>query len=211
MKTFKTLIIVGAVALTSLVAQATGYLRSCQVTNYIQGNVQINNWPTNQPIGTNPAVMGVTISTGLGVAIGNFEHIGIDIKGTAVITNGASANLTIGFIPSMAANTPQFVFATNQLSALGTNLVYQDWATPAQYPEFMVNVPFIAATANTYQTNVFDFETNLVLDTGAQSSFPDANWIGVYTISNNLGAGAWITNLAVGVNTKLIPTPLISQ
>lgn len=206
----KSFILASLLALTGLGVQANGYLRNFNATNFIVGGQVLTSYPTNQPVGTNSAY-GVGISTGQAVSLGNFEHIGIDIRGICVISN--TCGLTVALIPSMAANTPQMTFGSNVLSgASSTNLINSDWATPPTFTPYYITVPLNTSATNTWTTNAFDFQTNLVMDTGAQSSFPDANWIGIYQVSNNnMVSSEYITNFQVGANTKLIPTPLISQ
>lgn len=202
----KRLVTIGAVIAASLViavqshAAAGGSLQSFGVTNYLvsggaAGNV--SNWPTNS-INTN----GSPQSTGGPLNIQMVDHVGINIQGLLVSTNTVTGadKIYLTLLTSMATGSPTVTYATNSLSGGLTIITQNDWSTTTN-----TSLGPIAFTIPaTPGTNWINFQTNLPSTTLAS----DANWIGVYSISNTLATTCYITNFGVYLNTKLLPRPL---
>ena len=201
-------------------AFGNGALNYFATTNSIDGTVaSITSYPTNgyttnaisftytngSTITTNSYYPG--LQTGHQVSIYNQEHALLVVQGWLVNTGAACTvgiNLdyaaTSGNQPSYGGTVPYL--NTNGLS--GASLPFQnDWeTTPANW----VLIPIPAST-----TNWFNYQTNLVFD--AIGPFDNSDFIGIYQITNNFGAGSSLVNPSgvAGVNKKLIPTPLIGQ
>ncbi len=221
MKTFK-LIALAAFAGVALMfatasAQASGASISLNITNVISSNAPaIIGYPTNT-VGQGPVILSYTTNgstittnynlvgyaTGNGVPCFNQEHIGVNFQGYASVSNAASVSFT--FVTSMANNTPAQTTGTNWVSQNVTNLTSSDWAAPvtASNPGVVTVVIPIAAG-----TNYINWQTNFPMN---GSIFQDANFLGVYAISNTITGTGYITNTTLLVNRKLIPTPLIGQ
>lgn len=181
-------------------ASALGYSTSFGITNCLQGTNQITTWPTNSVNGTN----GLPLNTGHVVSIGNYDHFGLNFQGYLINTNAANTSfITFMLTGSMANNSPTLTFGTNVYSQNLTNILTSDFSATNNL--LLVTIPLPPL-----YTNYFNWQTNIT--TGIASSyFADANYIGVYQISNNVPVGDVLTNTALYLNTKLLPRPLIGQ
>ena len=221
---FKLIGVAALVLATVFVGQSVfgnGALNYFATTNSIDGSVaSITSYPTNgfatnaisfnytngTTITTNSYYPG--LATGHQVSIYNQEHALFVVQGWLVNTS-ATANV-IGFNLDFAAtsgNQPSVGQAVPYLSTnglTGANIPLQnDWeTTPANW--LVIPVPALT-------TNWFNYQTNLVFDTA--NIMDNSDFIGIYQITNNFGAGSSLVNPAgvAGVNKKLIPTPLIGQ
>lgn len=215
-KFIKLLLFSGALALATGSALATGYNTSFNITNVLVSGAAITSYPTNtaQSVFWNTTTNGSVVSsnyytvgeqTGNGVAIYNYDHIGINFQAVVVAsTNTANQIGTQYFvlIPSMAGGPPNGPTASYGVPYAGgvTNVTANDWASGG-FNQIQVAVPIIGGT------NYVNWQTNFP----TTSIFADANYIGVYVISNNLPSTCLITNAVLSVNKKLIPKPLIGQ
>lgn len=183
---------------TSLFAQ--GATRSFNVTNYLSGNTVVSGWPTNT-LATN----GVGQGTGNPLYIGQFDTIGLYCQGQLVTTNTTNASIAITLLTSTANGSPQVVIGTNAFQTNTNGIAYNDWplVTNSSLSAITFNIPTSAANG----TNWIHFETNLA-NTLITSS---ANWVGVWAIAPTLNTGGILTNFTIGINTKLLPRPLIGQ
>lgn len=166
------------------------------ITNDIATGVSVTAWPTNA-IGTN----GNPFLTGKPVEVQNYEHVGLDLSGFVVVTNTAGANVGFQLLTSQAANPPQLVIGTNALTGAGNSQVLSsDWSTPGSPGSFWVvlKVPM--------GTNFVHVETNLTVS--ASSIVSDSSWIGVYSETNALATGEYLTNSALQVHKKILPRSL---
>lgn len=197
------LAIAGMLAVLVPMAHAEGYLQAFQTTNFLGNsttvNTNITSWPTNSP-GTN----GLGVLTGKGVAVGNQERYEIVFQG--YLTNAAAAIVGFQYVTAVAqtygGGGPTIGYGnTNLYPGTTTNVFTQnDWS---YYPSAMINIAIPALT------NWFNWQTNVSVDTLGG----DGGWIGIYTITNNIGSGSWITNANGSsglfyVYKKLIPKPL---
>lgn len=197
-------------------AKASGSPQSLYVTNYMVASQNVVGFPTNQQVAVTNAATGgsnyVGSATGLPVYIGNYEHIGFNIQGTYVGTNISAGAIGFTLTSSMAGATPGVTVGTNNLSAGVTEINATDWATPwansIGLMSFTLPTP-IAPSANVATNIWINWSTNWFMGSGI--IFPDANWIGVYQLSNNMPTGCYLTNVVVTINRKLIPTPLIGN
>lgn len=194
-----------AIAVSAIAGQSGGQNTSFQVTNYIAGaggSSNVTSWPTNT-LGTN----GIGTLTGGPVSIGIVDHIGLNLQGYLVVpTYAAGTNGIIGItlLPSMASSQsqPAVTLGTNVYTgtatnvALGLGYLQNDWAST----NGQVTITFTPTAG----TNWINFQTNM----DSPAVWADANYIGVYAISNNLGPTGFLTNLVISVNTKLQPKPL---
>ncbi len=196
----KKMITIGAVIAASLLiassalAAAGGSPQSFNTTNYAAYSATPGwtAWPTNTQ-GTNAT----PVSTGGPVYIGYAEHVGINIQGFANCATG-SAKIGVILITSMAGGAPTVTTGTNAYSSVTSTVTQNDWQTANSIGPIMFTLPAAAGT------NWVNFQTNLPVTT----LVGDANWIGVYYITNTLSSGDFITNMNITVNTKLLPRPL---
>lgn len=214
MKTIARLVMVAGVACAlalGTAAYGSGALKSFNTTNYISSAVAyVTGFPTNFP-GTN----GLPTSTGLPVDISQTRGFAVNIQGFLRNTNATGSLIFLEFLPSLNSaggigsggrpsvltGTNVFLTGTNVFTFGVTTIVDNDFSDTNQI--FRLTVPVPALT-----TNYFNWSTNF---TGLWPPGDSANWIGIYGISNNFTAGNFLTNVNIGVNTKLIPTPMIGE
>ena len=200
-------------------AQANGSLNSFLTTNSIDSTAaSITSFPTNgtstnaitwnytngTAITTNSLYPGLL--TGKAVAIYNQEHLVFNVQGWLVNTGAAA---TVGFNLATACTSGNNPAVGGQVVGINTNLAQNvnnaqnDWQTsPANW---------IVVTLPATTTNWFNYQTNIVMDVAGNA--PNADFIGIYQITNNLAATCSLFNPngVAFVNKKLIPTPLIGQ
>jgi hypothetical protein len=204
MKKLLTLVVAGAATLTvclNAAATAGGSWRSFGVTNGFTPGTggSITGWPTNAPA-TGSALAPTGLGTGMPLDIQYVNTIGINIQGTAVTTNAVATNvIAVGFVTANCSWQPQVTIGTNAYTQGLTNTTYNDWSYYTNWVVFTLPQP---ATTNAY----FNIATNISTPSLAQT----ANWIGVVAVTNNgfLGATSYVTNFAVGLNTKFLIRPI---
>ena len=197
----KKILKIGAVIAASLTiaissyAAAGGSLQSFGVTNCITYGTVISGWPTNSA-GTNG------YQTGGAINIQYADHFGICVQGLVVSSalTAASNTIDVNLVTSMANNYPTVTYGTNIFTGGGSYYTQNDWVTVTNSPFDHTSLHF--SLPLTPGTNWVNFQTNIASTTIAS----DANWLGVYAISNNFSG--FITNFSIGVNTKLLPRPL---
>jgi hypothetical protein len=196
-KFMKILAVIGCGIGLASVAYGNGAPVSFNVTNYWPAAMSLTSYPTNA------AINGTNVSTGnKAVAVYNSEVISINVQGFLLNTNAsAAATQGITFVTS-DANGGNGTAPAIVLNA-GGQMIQCDWQTTAQEA---ITVPL---TANT--TNWFNYQTNIVFNNFTIGSFPDANWLGIYQLTNNLGTACWMSNCTITANIKYIPHPLIGQ
>lgn len=213
---------VAAIGLATVCVQpafGNGSLNSFMTTNSIDSGVaSITSWPTNGT-STNAVTFiytnGTTyttnsfypgVGTGKAVAIFNQEHLVFNVQGWLVNT-GAAATIGFNLTPSCTGgNGPTL---GNQVPGINTNLAanvnnaQNDFETS---PANWILVPIPATT-----TNWFNYQTNILMDVAG--IWDNADFIGIYQITNNFPAGCSLQNPngVAYLNKKLIPTPLIGQ
>jgi hypothetical protein len=188
-------------------AFAGGALKPLNTTNYLHsGTARVFGFPTNTVAGTN----GIYLATGGPVNIADTREFGFDFQGF-LLNTGAAGSIYLDFVASLnpggsgvsaGGGRPTVTVGTNFLSNNLTVIIDNDFTDTNQL--FRVVVPYVASA-----TNAFHWATNFNM-----SSWPfgnSANWVGLYSISNTFGAGCFMTNVQMGINTKLIPVPLIGQ
>ena len=185
-------------------ALASGALTSFNMTNNLQGTVVITSYPTNHFNPTN----GFPQQTGNGIYIGNFRSFNFNVQGFLVNT-GAAATATFTLIGANSGGSPASVLGTNLLSVNQTVLTDIDWETvmPATNTAALLGTPVIF-TMPGFTTNWFNWHTNFDI---SWSKLAGANWVGIYSISNNLATTCQLTNSAAYINTKIIPVGLIGN
>jgi len=176
-------------------ALASGLPSNLNITNCLAGTNVITSYPTNSA-GTN----GIPQQTGRAVYLGNVRSFEFGVQGFLVNT-GAATTVSMTLIPAYSGSQPQVTMGTNLLSVNVVTILQNDFLDPAQAYTVVIPIP---ATS----TNWYNWSTNMDV---AASRFGNANWVGVYSISNNIPTSGQWTNVAAYVNTKLIPTPLIGQ
>ena len=213
---------VAAISLATVCLQpafGNGVLNSFQTTNSIDsGTAGFASWPTNGTSTnaitftyTNGAVIATNsfypgLMTGKAVAIFNQEHLVLNVQGFLVNT-GAAATLTLDLRTACTGgNSPTVGGVVPYLNTNGlpVNPLQNDFESSPH----LVAIPLPAS-----YTNWFNYSTNLVLDVTGSGQFPNADFIGIYGITNTLTATCSLQNPAgvVFLNKKLIPTPLIGQ
>lgn len=189
----------------ALGARAGVQLKPLQTTNFISSAVAlINSFPTNS-LQTN----GIGQRTGTSVNVADTRDFGVDVQGFLLNTNATASTIYLQFVPSMVnggsgltGSKPQVVLGTNVLTFGNTVITQNDFADTNQL--FQINVPVPGLT-----TNWFHWMTNI-----SQVTWPAgtcASWVGLFGISNNFTAGSYITNVNIGISTKLVPAPLIGN
>ena len=182
------------------VAYGSGALTFFQITNCLEGTNAITSFPTNSA-GTN----GMFQQTGRQIYIGNVRDFGLNLQGFLLNTNSANTSfVTFMICWSMAGGPPQVSYGTNVYTGNVTNLLTSDWSATNNL--FQLTVPLPPA-----YTNWFNWQTNITANGILGNLVQNANWIGVYQISNNVPVGDVFTNTALGVLTKLIPSPIIGN
>lgn len=195
-----------AVAIVTLlflcVSSARAGVESFNITNFLQGGVNIVSYPTNSiNTGTNINGSGTnTISvgqlTGGPINVQNYYNVGFVFRGTVTATNSGFINFTlVRGVPLNGSSPVVTTVSTN--SSVVTN---SDWETTSQ---ITLSVPISPGT------NVFvNWQTNL-----DEYYLKPALFLGIYSITNTTssqGASAWsyVTNAWAGVTKKIIPHSL---
>ena len=167
------------------------------ITNFIQNGQSITSYPTNSA-----ATNGNPAATGTAAYVVNYDHLGFDFQGQVLNTTSSNAyNALVGIIivTSMSGNQPKVSTSTNSYytTAVPTQ---NDFATVGPgVLTFVVPIPLTATS-----TNWVNFQTNFP----NTSVLAEANYVGVYQITNNLPTGITITNAVAHINPKIKPFAL---
>jgi len=213
---------VAAIVLATVCVQSAfgnGSLVSFETTNSIDSSTTtITSYPTNgtstnaitwtytngTAITTNTLYPG--LQTGKAVAIYNQEHLVFNVQGWLVNT-GAAATVGFDLVTACTGGNSPTVGGT-VVSGINTNTAANVTAAANDFQSTgsWINVAIPATT-----TNWFNYQTNIVMDVAA--GLPNADFIGIYQITNNFTATCSLQNPngVAFVNNKLIPTPLIGQ
>lgn len=186
-KTLKAVAVCGLLALVASESQAGLY--SLNATNTINNTVtNYTSWPTNQ-ISTN----GNPQSTGKPVYIGDVKEALFQFQG--YLSNSTAVSMQVILV---TANTTQ---GRGSNPTVGTNGIPNDFAYTAQ-TSFNIAIPAL--------TNWFNWQTNISF-VGASATgilaVPNAEWLGIYTITNNFAANQYITTALItnGAGTVISP------
>lgn len=203
----------GLLAATAMPAAASAYFQSFNITNAITP-AQVWGFPTNS-VGTN----GIYPNTGTPVVLQDFDHIGFNFQGMMICaTSTPTYTLTFELVFSQANNPPLVItpsatnisigpYATWLTNSTTTNSVFtqNDWTCNIGGPASGVGTNFaVYLLSFTVQagTNWLNLQTNLNLNTPALAPIADAQWVGIYAITNNMVAGGFVTNSVAGITRK---------
>jgi hypothetical protein len=181
-------LLIGLLGLVSGGFSTSGRADNFNVTNCVASGVSLVSWPTNT-LGTN----GLPQLTGGAISVANQERAGFFFQCLPLTNTNTSVIVTL--VRSAVGNPPAVAWGTNAWSGSSLAMVQNDWESPSN------GVTPIVLTIPVQGTNLFNWFTNL-----NDTLIGEANWIGVYSITNsNPGANSVLTNVFMGLNKKILP------
>lgn len=192
---------VGAACLTLATSASAGTsgaaYYSFGATNCILPSTAINSWPTNS--GTTNLIGPVGSLTGGAINIQYVDEFVLRIVGQTIgLTTTGTNVIGVGIVTACPAggSTPQVTLGTNAYTLGVTNVVYNDFCLNTNWYVFTLPQP---STTNQY-FNVQQSVNN--------TSLPAlGTWIGIASITNNGFVAGFVTNLDIGIQTKILVKP----